>query len=119
MIKQLDTSLKGLAENPQRLWDDLYIIANFHLDVNNPFPVPEPEVLLKTHGWPSARKSLQALRKEYRAPGKRSDELETAEREEASFTGQVDEDVYAMEQGRRWMTRDHKRYSTAVAGKLT
>jgi hypothetical protein len=47
LIKQLTPSLKDQPENPQRLWDDLYIIADFNLDVNNPFPVPEPEVLFK------------------------------------------------------------------------
>jgi hypothetical protein len=47
LIKQLTPSLKDQPENPQRLWDDLYIIADFNLDVNNPYPVPEPEVLFK------------------------------------------------------------------------
>ncbi len=47
LIKQLTPSLKEQPDNPQRLWDDLYIIADFNLDVNNPFPVPEPEVLFK------------------------------------------------------------------------
>ena len=47
LIKQLTPSLKDQPENPQRLWDDLYIIADFNLDVNNPYPVPEPEVVFK------------------------------------------------------------------------
>ncbi|MBX2962451.1 MAG: DUF4290 domain-containing protein [Cyclobacteriaceae bacterium] len=47
LIKQLTPSLKDQPENPQRLWDDLYIIADFNLDINNPYPVPEPEVLFK------------------------------------------------------------------------
>ncbi len=47
LIKQLTPSLKDQPENPQRVWDDLYIIADFNLDVNNPYPVPEPEVLFK------------------------------------------------------------------------
>lgn len=47
LIKQLTPSLKDQPENPQRLWDDLYIIADFNLDVNNPFPVPEREILFK------------------------------------------------------------------------
>ena len=41
LIKQLTPSIKDQPENPQRLWDDLYIIADFELDVNNPYPVPE------------------------------------------------------------------------------
>jgi len=47
LIKQLTPSIKEQPENPQRLWDDLYIIADFNLDVNNPYPVPTPEVVFK------------------------------------------------------------------------
>jgi hypothetical protein len=47
LIKQLTPSLKDQPENPQRIWDDLYIIADFNLDVNNPYPVPEPEIIFK------------------------------------------------------------------------
>lgn len=47
LIKQLTPSLKDQPENPQRLWDDLYIIADFNLDVNSPYPVPERDILFK------------------------------------------------------------------------
>jgi hypothetical protein len=47
LIKQLTPSLKDQPENPQRLWDDLYIVADFNLDINNPYPVPEREILFK------------------------------------------------------------------------
>jgi hypothetical protein len=47
LIKQLTPTMKDQPENPQRVWDDLYIIANFNLDVNNPYPVPEPSILFK------------------------------------------------------------------------
>jgi hypothetical protein len=47
LIKQLTPSIKEQPENPQRLWDDLYIIADFNLDVNSPYPVPEREILFK------------------------------------------------------------------------
>jgi hypothetical protein len=47
LIKQLTPTMKDQPENPQRVWDDLYIIANFNLDINSPFPVPEPEILFK------------------------------------------------------------------------
>lgn len=47
LIKQLTPSIKEQGDDPQRLWDDLYIIADFDLDVNNPFPVPEREILFK------------------------------------------------------------------------
>jgi hypothetical protein len=47
LIKQLTPSIKEQPENPQRLWDDLYIIANFSLDVNNPYEIPTPEIVFK------------------------------------------------------------------------
>ena len=47
LIKQLAPVAKEAFENPQRMWDDLYIIADFNLDVNSPFPVPEREILFK------------------------------------------------------------------------
>ena len=47
LIRQLTPSLKDQPENPQRLWDDLYIIADFNLDVNSPYPTPQREILFK------------------------------------------------------------------------
>ena len=41
LIKQLNPTVRESVENPQRLWDDLFIIADFNLDVNNPFNPPE------------------------------------------------------------------------------
>ena len=45
IIKQLNPSLK--QENDQKLWDDLYIMSDFRLDVDGPFPMPEKELLGK------------------------------------------------------------------------
>lgn len=48
LMKQLTPSVKeATPENPQRMWDDLYVIADFNLDLNNPFPVPDRETLFK------------------------------------------------------------------------
>ncbi|GIV36143.1 MAG: hypothetical protein KatS3mg032_0522 [Cyclobacteriaceae bacterium] len=47
LIKQLTPSLKEQPENDQRLWDDLYIMADFNLDLDNPYPVPARDVLFK------------------------------------------------------------------------
>lgn len=47
LIKQLTPSIKEQPENPQRLWDDLFIIADFNLDVNSPYPLPERDILFK------------------------------------------------------------------------
>jgi hypothetical protein len=50
LIKQLTPSLKEQPENPQRLWDDLFIIADFNLDIDSPYPIPDPETVFKKPG---------------------------------------------------------------------
>lgn len=47
LIKQLNPTVRESVENPQRLWDDLFIIADFNLDVSNPFNPPEKDILSK------------------------------------------------------------------------
>ena len=47
LIKQLNPTVRESVENPQRLWDDLFTIADFNLDVNNPFNPPEKDILSK------------------------------------------------------------------------
>ena len=47
LMRQLVPSSKESVENPQRLWDDMYIIANFIFDINGPFPAPDKETLAK------------------------------------------------------------------------
>lgn len=48
LMKQLTPSVKeATPENPQRMWDDLYIIADFNIDLNNPFPEPQRDILFK------------------------------------------------------------------------
>lgn len=48
LMKQLTPSVKeATPENPQRMWDDLYIIADFNLDLNSPFPAPLRDILFK------------------------------------------------------------------------
>jgi hypothetical protein len=47
LIKLLNPTVRESVENPQRLWDDLMIIADFNLDVNNPFNPPDRDILSK------------------------------------------------------------------------
>jgi hypothetical protein len=47
LIKQLEPINLEAPENPQRNWDDLYIIADFNIDLDSPYPVPEREILFK------------------------------------------------------------------------
>lgn len=45
LMKQLNPHLK--LETDQKLWDDLYIMSNFELDIDAPFPMPPKELLGK------------------------------------------------------------------------
>lgn len=47
LMKQVTPSVKETPETSQKLWDDLFIMANFDLDIDSPYPAPEPEVLNK------------------------------------------------------------------------
>ena len=47
LIKQLNPSIKEQQEDPQRMWDDLYIMADFNLDLDIPYPIPPKDVLQK------------------------------------------------------------------------
>ncbi len=47
LIKQLAPVAKEAQENPQRMWDDLYIMADFNLDVDNPYSTPDRSILKK------------------------------------------------------------------------
>ena len=47
LIKQLNPSVKEQPEDPQRMWDDLYIMADFNLDVDAPYPIPPEDTLFK------------------------------------------------------------------------
>ena len=41
LMKQINPSLKDSPEYAQKLWDDLFIISDFKLDVDSPYPKPE------------------------------------------------------------------------------
>lgn len=41
----LDPATKTSAENLQKRWDDLHIIADYALDVDSPYPVPDKATL--------------------------------------------------------------------------
>jgi hypothetical protein len=47
LMRQLNPDVKEGTESTQKLWDDLYIMSNFTLDVDSPYPVPEEEILNK------------------------------------------------------------------------
>jgi hypothetical protein len=45
LMKQVTPSLRETPENEHKLWDDLFIMSDFHLDIDSPYPKPEPEIL--------------------------------------------------------------------------
>lgn len=47
LMKQLSPANREAAETNQKLWDDLYIMANFDIELENPFPIPEKDTLTK------------------------------------------------------------------------
>jgi hypothetical protein len=52
----LDANNKNCAENIQKRWDDLFIISNYTLDVDSPYPMPERAVFNKKMQRPSYTK---------------------------------------------------------------
>lgn len=42
IMSQLSPKYKGNDEMEQKLWDDLYIMSNHELDIDGPYPKPEP-----------------------------------------------------------------------------
>lgn len=47
LMKQIHPSLKDNPEYDQKVWDDLYIISDYDLEVESPFPMPEKSLLGK------------------------------------------------------------------------
>jgi len=47
LMKLLYPSVKETLESSQKLWDDMYIMSEFDLDINGPYPMPERSILNK------------------------------------------------------------------------
>lgn len=47
LMKQIVPSSKDSQENEQKFWDDLFIVADFELDIDAPYPCPESNILTK------------------------------------------------------------------------
>ena len=47
LMRQLHPAMKDGQDYYNKLWDDLYIISEFKLDVDSPYPPPSPDVLGK------------------------------------------------------------------------
>lgn len=47
LMRQINPNVKEGQDYDQKVWDDLYNISNFNLEVEAPFPMPEAEALGK------------------------------------------------------------------------
>ncbi|MGB3617243.1 MAG: DUF4290 domain-containing protein [Catalinimonas sp.] len=47
LMRQLNPNYANAQDYQQKLWDDLYIMAEFDIELDGPFPPPEPEMLNK------------------------------------------------------------------------
>ena len=47
LMKQINVAVKDYPEYDQKVWDDLYIMSDFDLEVESPFPMPEKSVIGK------------------------------------------------------------------------
>ncbi len=45
LMKQINPNVKDSTDYNQKVWDDLFIISNFDLDVDSPYPIPNAEIL--------------------------------------------------------------------------
>ena len=47
LMKQINPNLKINLDSDQKVWDDLYIVSNFDLEIDAPFPMPEKSAIGK------------------------------------------------------------------------
>ncbi|AWW30069.1 DUF4290 domain-containing protein [Echinicola strongylocentroti] len=92
LMKQLNPQLK--IENDQKLWDDLFIMSGFELDVDSPFPMPEKELLGKKPqvvGYPEGEVKFKHYGRNIEKLIERAVEIENDEEQEAAiiYIGQL------------------------------
>ncbi len=47
LMKLINPNTKNIQESSQKIWDDLFIMSDFNLDIDSPYPIPEREILNK------------------------------------------------------------------------
>jgi hypothetical protein len=47
LMRQIAPSVRETNETNQKLWDDMFIMADFDLDIDSPYPVPQKDVLTR------------------------------------------------------------------------
>ncbi len=100
LMKQINTAVKDNPEYDQKVWDDLYIMSDFELDVESPFPMPEKSVI----GKKPKRLDYKQSEIKYRHYGRnvelmiqRAIEMEDPEEKEAAiiYIGKLMKSFYA------------------------
>lgn len=92
LIKQLNPQLK--LESDQKLWDDLYIMSDFTLEIDGPYPEPEKELLGKKPkpiGYPIGEVKFKHYGRNIEKLIEKAVELENDEEQEAAiiYIGQL------------------------------
>jgi hypothetical protein len=92
IIKQLNPSVKH--ESDQKLWDDIYIMSDFKLDVDGPFPMPEKELLGKKPlpvGYPKGEVKFKHYGRNIEKLIEKAIEIENDEEQESAiiYIGQL------------------------------
>ena len=62
LMKQVAPTVQDYPEYEQKLWDDIYIMSNFELDVDAPFPNPEATLLRERNQEKEAGGTPQNMR---------------------------------------------------------
>jgi Domain of unknown function (DUF4290) len=47
LMRQINPNTRDTQDTQNKLWDDLYIMSQFRLDVDSPFPMPSEDVIYK------------------------------------------------------------------------
>ena len=100
LMKQINVAVKDNPEYNQKVWDDLFIMADFDLEVESPFPKPEKAIL----GQKPKRLEYKTTEVKHRHYGRNIElmiqkvvEMETEEDKEAGiiYIGKLMKSFYA------------------------
>lgn len=93
LMKQINPAMKESPEYNQKVWDDLFIISEFDLDIDSPYKMPEKESIGKRPkhiGYNNYNIKIKHYGRNIEILINKARELEGAEREEAIiFVGRL------------------------------
>ncbi len=47
VMKSVNQKVRGISDDSRKLWDDLFIMSNYKLDIDAPYSMPEKDILQK------------------------------------------------------------------------